>query len=316
LPLPAEKNTHSGYYREEKGRKNTIGEDALLQSPNRFSMTNDSHLNALASIGLSLYESKCFLASLELGPSTINQIGITAGVPRTKVYGAVKKLVERGLIEQSEDDSKLYVAKSPKEFLIPLLEKESRRIKESLDAMTELEVIHESMEYVKRAETLRSKVWRYSPRKIITRKLRELFEQSKKKVVVLTSANGLIRLSRMADVLYERSSRDGLKVDIFTGTRDEPIFSTAVQSLNEIENCNISFLPISVPIQIIAIDSQYLLITELKPDDLKEEGMDVAFMIMNSELGEMMDSLIRIIGSQILGSGSKEAETNASKILN
>jgi sugar-specific transcriptional regulator TrmB len=263
-------------------------------------MTNESHLNALASIGLSLYESKCFLASLELGPSTINQIGITAGVPRTKVYGAVKKLVERGLVEQSEENAKYYVAKSPRDFLIPLLEKESRRIKESLDAMTELEVIHESMEYVKKAETLRSKVWRYSPRKIVIRKLKELFEQSRKKIVVLTTANGLIRLSRMADVLYERSRNGGLKIDIFSGTRDEPIFSTAVQSLNEIENCNISFLPLSVPIQIITIDSQYLVITELKPDDLKEDGMDVAFMIQNSELGEMMESLIRIVGSQIL----------------
>src|SRR5487761_1422536 len=211
-----------------------------LQSSNRFSMTNEAHLTALGSIGLSQYESKCFLASLELGPSTINQIGITAGVPRTKVYGSVKKLVERGLIEQSEEDQKIFIARSPRDFLIPLLEKESRRIKESLDAMTELEVIHESMEYVKKAETLRSKVWRYSPRK-------------------------------------------------------------AVQSLIEIENCKISFLPASVPIQIITIDSQYLIITELKPDDLKEEGMDVAFMIQNSELGEMMESLIRIIGPQILG---------------
>jgi sugar-specific transcriptional regulator TrmB len=281
---------------------------AALQTTNRFSMTNEAHLTALGSIGLSLYESKCFLASLELGPSTINQIGITASVPRTKVYGSVKKLVERGLIDQSEEDPKKFVARSPRDFLIPLLEKESRRVKESLDAMTELEVIHESMEYVKRAETLRSKVLRYFPRKAVTRKLRELFEESKKKVVVLTTANGLIRLSRMADLLYERS-RNGLKVDIFTGTKDEPIFSTAVQSLNEIENCRISFLPISVTIQIITIDSQYLLITELKPDDIKEEGMDVSFLIQNSELGEMMESLIRIIGPQILG------EKASSKIL-
>jgi sugar-specific transcriptional regulator TrmB len=276
-----------------------------LQSLNRFSLTNETHLTALGSVGLSLYESKCFLASLELGPSTINQIGITAGVPRTKVYGAVKKLVERGLIEQSEEDETKFVARPPKDFLIPLLERESKRIKESLDAVTELEVIHESMGIVKKAEALRSKVSRYSPRKIVTRKLRELFEESKKKVTVFTTANGLIRLSRMADTLYERSRR-GLKVEVFTGTRDEPIFSTAVQSLNEIENCNISFLPASVPIQIITIDSQYLLITELKPDDFKEDGMDVAFLIQNSELGEMMESLIRIIGLQMGGQSAKK----------
>lgn len=276
-----------------------------MQTTTRFSTTNEAHLNALGSIGLSQYESKCFLASLELGPSTINQIGITAGVPRTKVYGAVKKLVERGLIERSEEDPKIYIARSPKDFLIPLLEKESRRIKESLEALTELEVIHESMEYVKKAEALRSKVLRYSPRSAVTRKLRELFEASKRKVVVFTTANGVIRLSRMADLLYERS-RSGLRVEIFTGTRDEPIFTTAVQSLNEIENCKISFLPSIIPVQIITIDSQYLLITELKPDDMKDDGMDVAFLIQNPELSEMMESFIRIVGPLMRGESPRK----------
>lgn len=276
-----------------------------MQTTNRFSTTNEAHLSALGSIGLSQYESKCFLASLELGPSTINQIGITAGVPRTKVYGAVKKLVERGLIEQSEEDSKKFIARSPRDKLIPLVEKESQRIKESLEALTELEIIHESMGYVKKAEALRSKVLRYSPRSAVTRKLRELFALSKYKVVVLTTANGVIRLSRMADLLFERS-RQGLEVEIFTGTKDEPIFSTAIQSLNEIENCNISLLPATTSIQMIAIDSQYLLISELKPDDIKEEGMDVAFLIQNQELTEMMESFIRIIGPQMRGESPKK----------
>ncbi len=274
----------------------------------RFSTTNEAHLNALGSIGLSQYESRCFLASLELGPSTINKIGISAGVPRTKVYGAVKKLVERGLIVQSDEDPKKYFARSPKDFLIPLLEKESRRIKESLDALTELEVIHKSMAFVEKVEPMRSKVVRYAPRAAVTLKLRQLFEASKRKVVVLTTANGAIRLSRMAQLLFERS-RKGVRVEIYTGTKDEPIFSTAIQSLNEIENCAISFLPTSIPIQIIVIDAQHLLITELKPDDMKEEGMDVAFLIQNAELCEMMESFIRIIGIQVRGQ-------NMRKILN
>lgn len=268
-----------------------------MQVSDRFSTSNEAHLGALGSIGLSQYESKCFLASLELGPSTINQIGITAGVPRTKVYGAVKKLVERGLVEQSEDDPKIYVARSPKDFLIPLLEKESKRIKESLDALTELEVIHQSMAFVKRAESLHSKVSRYSPRSAVTHKLKELIGESRKKVVVLTTANGLIRLSKMADLLFERS-KEGLELEIHSATIDEPIFSTAVLSLNEIESCSISFLQQPAPIQVAVIDSEHLVMTELKPDDLKDQGMDVAFFIQNSELAEMMESLIRFISPQ------------------
>ena len=66
---------------------------------------------------------------------TINQIGIVAGVPRTKVYGVVRKLVERGLLEESEDDPKVFLAKSPKDVLIPLLEKEEKRIEQGIEAL-------------------------------------------------------------------------------------------------------------------------------------------------------------------------------------
>ncbi len=258
--------------------------------------SNENHLNALSSLGLSQYESKCFLASLQTGPSTINQIGIVAGVPRTKVYGAVRKLVERGLLEQSEDNSKIFLARSPKDVLIPLLEKEQKRIKQGLEALTELEVIHQSMGYVKRAEALRSKVLRYYPRAAITRKLRELFESAKKKVVVLTTAKGLIRLSKMADLLYERSKL-GLSVEIFSSILDEPVFSTTVQSLREIENCTVEFLPALVSVQVVIVDSAFLFITELKPDDMRDEGMDIGFLIINSEMAEIMEGLVRFLPS-------------------
>ena len=271
-----------------KKRKNN------LASPDRFSTSNDAHLSALSSIGLSQYESKCFLASLQAGPSTINQIGIIAGVPRTKVYGAVKKLVERGLLEQNEENPKIFIAKPPKDVLIPLLENESKRINQGLAALTELQVIHQSMEYVKKAESLRSKVLRYYPRQAVTRKQRELFESSHHKVVVLTTANGFIRLSRMSDLLFERS-KHGVKVDVFSAIRDETVFATAVQSMREIENCNISLLPSTIPIQIVVVDSEYLLVSEIKPDDLRDDGQDVAFLIQNSELADMMESLIRIV---------------------
>ena len=258
--------------------------------------SSESRLSALASLGLSQYESKCFLASLQTGPSTINQIGIVAGVPRTKVYGAVRKLVERGLLEQSEDNQKIFFARSPKDVLIPLLEKEQRRIKQGLEALTELEVIHQSMGYVRRAEALRSKVLRYYPRTAITRKLRELFESAKKKVVVLTTAKGLIRLSKMAEILYERSKL-GLNVEIFSSTLDEPVFSTAVQSLKEIENCVVEFLPALVSLQVVVVDSTFLFITELKPDDMRDDGMDIGFLIVNSEMAEIMEGLVRFLPS-------------------
>lgn len=256
----------------------------------------ESYLTALSSLGLSQYESKCFLESLQSGPSTINQIGIRSGVPRTKVYGAVRKLVERGLLEQAEDDPKIFVARSPKEVLVPLLDKEQRRIKQGIEALNELEVIHQSMGFVKRGETLRSKVLRYHPRVSITRRVSDLFKNSKRKIVVLTTANGLIRLSKMSDVLFERSQL-GMTLQIFSSSREEPVFSTAVQNLKEVNNCVVSLLPSAAPVQVIIVDELFVLITELRPDDLRDDGQDVAYLFQSSELAEMFESMIRVMAT-------------------
>jgi len=268
----------------------------LQTSSSSEDKSTESYLGALASLGLSQYESKCFLAALQTGPATINQIGIVAGVPRTKVYGAVRKLAERGLLDQSEDDPKIFFARSPKDVLIPLLDKEQRRIKQGIDALTELEVIHQSMAYVKRAETLRSKVLRYYPRSSVTRKTKELFTNCKKKVIILTTANGLIRLSKMSGILFEHS-RLGMTLEVFSPSRDEPVFTTAVQNLKEIDNCIISLLPSAAPVQIITVDEQYVFVCELKPDDLRDDGQDVGFLIQSSEYAEMMESFIRVMAT-------------------
>ena len=239
-----------------------------------------------------------FLLRFKPGPATINQIGIVAGIPRTKVYGAVRKLVERGLLVQSEEDEKIFSAKSPSEVLIPLLEKERRRINQGLEALAELELIHQSMRYVKRSGTLLSKIVRYSPRIVVTRKIQELFQDSKTKIVILTSANGLIRLSKLAGVLYDRSKL-GMKLEVYSAERDEPIFHTAIQSIKEIENASVTLIPSAISDPIIVVDRQHVLVSDLRPDDMRDDGMDVAFLIQNSEMAEIIESLVRLSGAKL-----------------
>ena len=128
-------------------------------------------------------------------------------------------------------------------------------------------------------------------------------------MVVLTTANGLIRLSKMSDILFDRS-RLGMSLEIFSSTRDEPVFTTAVQNLKEIDNSMISILPSAAPVQIIIIDEQYVLICDLKPDDLRDDGQDVAFLIQSSELAEMMESLDPCYGNRSRRPAIRESTRN------
>ena len=80
----------------------------------------------LEKFGLTQKESKVYLASLELGDSTANDISIKSNLPRTLVYDILERLIGRGLVSYSvKDNKKHFFAVHPKEFLSLLREKET-----------------------------------------------------------------------------------------------------------------------------------------------------------------------------------------------
>jgi len=94
----------------------------------------------LEKIGLSEKEAKVYLATLELGQDSVQNISKKAGVNRPTTYFIMEKLMDLGLASTLEHGKKtLFVAESPKEILNILdrekQEVETRRneIKESLN---------------------------------------------------------------------------------------------------------------------------------------------------------------------------------------
>ncbi len=68
----------------------------------------------LQSLGLSDKESRVYLASLELGPETVQNIAKKAGVNRPTTYVQIELLKQKGLMSEVEKDKKtLFVAESP-----------------------------------------------------------------------------------------------------------------------------------------------------------------------------------------------------------
>ncbi len=66
------------------------------------------------SLGLSETETKLYLASLELGPSSIQDIAKKAGLSRTATYASVEELQRRGLMSTYEKGKKrVFAAEEP-----------------------------------------------------------------------------------------------------------------------------------------------------------------------------------------------------------
>ncbi|MFP3282601.1 MAG: helix-turn-helix domain-containing protein [Nitrososphaeria archaeon] len=94
-------------------------------------------LERLKEMGLSEYESRIYAALLRGGPAKVADLAVRAGVPRTKVYEAVKSLERKGLAEL-HGRPLLCAAMDPDEVLGDMVEEEERRARRLRRTLEEL----------------------------------------------------------------------------------------------------------------------------------------------------------------------------------
>jgi sugar-specific transcriptional regulator TrmB len=93
-------------------------------------MVDNNIINNLLSLGFSEYESKAYLSLLKGFPATSYEIAKKSGIPTSKIYEVLNKLLDKGLMTQLEDNDKLkYVPISPDEFIDSYKNKMSETLK-------------------------------------------------------------------------------------------------------------------------------------------------------------------------------------------
>ncbi len=92
----------------------------------------------LEEVGISEKETKVYLASLEIGPSTVQKISQKANVKRATTYVVIENLIDLGLISTYIEGKKtFYVAEKPDRILEILKEKE-KRLKDKISQIKEI----------------------------------------------------------------------------------------------------------------------------------------------------------------------------------
>ncbi|MFH1405533.1 MAG: helix-turn-helix domain-containing protein [Patescibacteria group bacterium] len=90
------------------------------------------------SLGLSSTETKVYLASLALGPASVQDVAKKARLSRTATYDAVASLQERGLMSTFERGKKRFFAAEDPESSIAHFKNELHRMEEHLNLLTRM----------------------------------------------------------------------------------------------------------------------------------------------------------------------------------
>lgn len=134
----------------------------------------DENINLLNKIGLTMYESQAYLALTLLISANAVEIAEKAEIPRSKIYGVLKRLAEKDFIEIESGRPLTYNVNSPVEVLTREKEKLNSEIDDGISRLTNI--------YENGMSQVQAPIWRiYGVDKIIAQEL-EIIKRAKKSI--------------------------------------------------------------------------------------------------------------------------------------
>jgi HTH-type transcriptional regulator, sugar sensing transcriptional regulator len=266
--------------------------------------TEEKEIAALQRLGLTEYESRLYLSLIRQGPTKASQLSFFGQVPRTKAYGAIKELQQKGLLRIIPGKPELYEASSPNEVLFPLISKINNEIKDCEDVVQSLAVTFETSKYAKRDAPKQSEeFWRMDGRQAIYNKLNQAMLDASKSINYSTSETGLIRAYKAHAEAFERAQRRGATVRLLSPIT--PSNSTLAKEFSEIVELKTTERPLA---HFVSIDSNQLIVLDSMPDDANTRvGHDVAIWTTSTLLVDLFERLFSEVWLSIPKVPLKEA---------
>lgn len=152
-------------------------------------MPNDhvsAAVDALQELGLKEYEARCFVGLSRLSSGTAKRLSEVTGVPRTRVYDAIRVLELQGLVVTHHSSPQRFRVVSTEEAIETLqnrYETQIERLTTALESVSNLE---------RTGEDHLSEIWAMSGTDAITNRIRQLIEEAGERITLLISDEMLV----------------------------------------------------------------------------------------------------------------------------
>jgi sugar-specific transcriptional regulator TrmB len=170
--------------------------------------------------GLNIYETKVWLALLGKGIASAGEIAEISRVPRSRTYDVLESLEKQGFAVMKLGKPVKYIAVKPKIIIEKL---KSNAQKDAEEKITSLLKLRDTSEYTELEQlyTVGIQPVRHEDisgaikgRLTIYNHIKELLENSKKEVLICTSANEIQAKSRFFSSLFDRLKRANITMRI------------------------------------------------------------------------------------------------------
>jgi HTH-type transcriptional regulator, sugar sensing transcriptional regulator len=170
--------------------------------------------------GLNIYESKVWLALLSKGVVSAGETAELSGVPRSRTYDVLESLAKRGFAIVKLGKPVKYIAIEPKTVVEKMKNKTLQDAQEKVKTLsnlretteyTELEQLHKTGITPVKAEDLSGHL---QGRANTISKMREVFANASKEVIICTSTDDFENKSRILIPALDSLAKDKVKVKL------------------------------------------------------------------------------------------------------
>ncbi|MBP1908756.1 TrmB family transcriptional regulator [Methanolobus bombayensis] len=225
-------------------------------------------ITSLQNLGFTSYEAKVYVALVRNGNATVSKLHDDSGVPNSAIYGALKKLEKRGIIEFQNTKPMRYRCIPPEDALSKLKNDYAEECDIAFEKLNE--IYGESAS--ERTEEL---IWSISGVRNVTCKVIQMLEGAKKDILILASSTPFRTIAEkhaslkkdyttIIGILNKKSGDEGVSVRIISSCEDEAkkmnnLIPLATVRVNSLENAQPGFKSF-----VIVVDNSEMLVDILK----------------------------------------------------
>ena len=233
-------------------------------------LTYFERLKKLEDFGLTEYQARVYLALLEFDVATAGQIPSASKVPRTKIYGIMRQLHDKGLVQIVPETPLKYRAVPFDRFLEKQI-KDMKEKAEELDANKDLlskefTLGHKKPEKQGKFEVL------YGRRNVRDR-LNKIYSSAKKEILSIGTSNSPARIVNTTLWFIEDKKKEGLTIryafPVNAGNKDKVEKIAPFAEIRHIDR--------DPPMHFVVVDMKECMLIHRVPDDADPvRGDDVA----------------------------------------
>lgn len=257
----------------------------------------DKWESLLRKTGFSSYEAKIYLSLTFEGAAEAGKLSMSSGVPRTKTYTALKKLVQIGLVLEIPGETQRFSISPSSNALSNFVESWKNDLSEQATTLVELEnaistfrSIQEEKQTSKYLGMKKEEVWSIQEDTEITRVTGEILHKAKASVCVVTTEMGLVMFYRNFGKLLDKLVEKGVKIHVKVPVG--PYNTSFVHELRCVYQ--VTNFQVTVPIFLLIVDENKLLMTNLRAGDQKTSS-NVEFGVFSQD-GTLSYSIFNLLG--------------------